>query len=128
MNHGTMKHDGRGAHPRSRLCAIISTASAGVMGGIIAWEREVKHLRSADIRRIPYVGNWLADHVHRWRDDCPRKRAASAAERRARVSLQLQGTFLCYGCELQLCKLHLPFLHIFSVTAPEQRARVGQAA
>ena len=56
------------------------------MGGIIAWEREGKYLRSAEIRRIPYVGNWLADHVPRWRDDSPRKRAASAAERRARVS------------------------------------------
>ena len=56
------------------------------MGGIIAWEREGKHLRSADVRRIPYVGNWLADHVPRWRDDCLRTRAASAAERRVRVS------------------------------------------
>ena len=58
---------------------------AGVMAGIIVWRREGRHLRSSDIKKIPYVGKWLAEHVPRWRDNDPRKRAATAAERRARV-------------------------------------------
>lgn len=36
---------------------------------------------------IPVIGNWLAEHVPRWRDDSPKRRAgAAAAARRAKVT------------------------------------------
>ena len=50
-----------------------------------AWQREGRYLRSRGIRRIPFVGPWLAEHVPRWRKDSPQRKAGAAAARRARV-------------------------------------------
>jgi hypothetical protein len=59
---------------------------AGMLAAVVAWRREGRYLRGRDIRRIPYVGDWLADHVPMWRDGSPRSRAAKAASRRAKAS------------------------------------------
>ena len=70
--------------------AIISKepekCCAGVLAGVIAWRREGRYLRHEDIKKVPYVGDWLAEHVPRWQKEDPRRRAGTAAERRARVS------------------------------------------
>ncbi|KAK9905944.1 hypothetical protein WJX75_009283 [Coccomyxa subellipsoidea] len=57
----------------------------GTLSSVVAWKKEGRYLRGRDVRRIPYVGNWLAEHVPRWRDDSPRKKAAGAAARRAKA-------------------------------------------
>ena len=61
---------------------------AGVVAATVAWNKEGRRLHRKDIRRIPYVGGWLADHLPVWRDDndTPARRAAKAAARRAKVS------------------------------------------
>jgi hypothetical protein len=60
-------------------------SNTGTLSSVVAWKKEGRYLRGRDVRRIPYVGNWLAEHVPRWRDDSPRKKAAGAAARRAKV-------------------------------------------
>ncbi len=63
-----------------------SSVVSGTVASVVTWQREGRYLRGRDVRRIPLVGDWLADHVPRWRDDSPRRRAGSAAAaRRAKV-------------------------------------------
>ncbi|BDA47178.1 hypothetical protein COCOBI_10-0230 [Coccomyxa sp. Obi] len=54
----------------------------GTVASVVAWQREGRYLRGRDVRRVPLIGGWLADHVPRWRNDSPRRRAGSAAAAR----------------------------------------------
>ncbi|CAL5224927.1 g7696 [Coccomyxa viridis] len=61
-------------------------AVVGVLAGVIAWRREGRYLRHDNIKKVPVIGKWLAEHVPRWQESDPRRRAATAAERRARAA------------------------------------------
>ena len=79
---------GQLTRPMERYSSRVLTEqcpTTGTVSSVVAWQREGRFLRGRDVRRIPYVGNWLAEHVPRWRDDSPRKKAAAAATRRAKV-------------------------------------------
>lgn len=41
-------------------------SNTDTLSSVVAWKKEGQYLRGRDARRIPYVGNWLAEHVPRW--------------------------------------------------------------